>query len=352
MTAEMMGMAGIPGVRDIGRARMYFKINYDFQKSIPKEARIDSASLNIYEYTAPDSQSTQFAAYRLKQDFDINTLTWDTSVGLDMEIAGKNATSGKKIGMHNFDIRETVNAWVQGLEPNYGLVVAATDEGSDGGAFYTTEATADNAGQIGFTPDKAPSLTINWSVPDPVDVNYPIGNTTINLRTMVKTDKKGKLQFQGVFADGLTTPGAQVDYNLSDTAKDYKGQSSASFSYKYPDSSSFDAAFEKGTTKYKDKLSNWQTQVPFTEPELNKVYTIDAESKKDGQTSGKKSSDTFLIYKVTQFDTLPKIAAYYGVPLNQLAYDNRIQDMMVVQNIPFLFAIQERMLINLIIHQH
>ena len=332
MTAEMMGMAGVPGVRDIGRARMYFKINYDFQKSIPKEARIDSASLNIYEYTAPDSQSTQFAAYRLKQDFDINTLTWDTSVGLDMEIAGKNATSGKKIGMHNFDIRETVNAWVQGLEPNYGLVVAATDEGSDGGAFYTTEATADNAGQIGFTPDKAPSLTINWSVPDPVDVNYPIGNTTINLRTMVKTDKKGKLQFQGVFADGLTTPGAQVDYNLSDTAKDYKGQSSASFSYKYPDSSSFDAAFEKGTTKYKDKLSNWQTQVPFTEPELNKVYTIDAESKKDGQTSGKKSSDTFLIYKVTQFDTLPKIAAYYGVPLNQLAYDNRIQDMMVVQN--------------------
>ena len=332
LTAEMIGMTGVPGVRDIGRARMYFKINYDFQKSIPKEARIDNASLNIYEYTAPGSQSTQFAAYRLKQDFDINNLTWDTSVGLDMEIAGKNATSGKKIGMHNFDIRETVNAWVQGLEPNYGLVVAATDEGSDGGAFYTTEATADNAGQIGFTPDKAPSLTINWSVPDPVDVNYPIGNTTINLRTMVKTDKKGKLQFQGVFADGLTTPGAQVDYNLSDTAKDYKGQSPASFSYKYPDSSSFDAAFEKGTTKYKDKLSNWQTQVPFTEPELNKVYTIDAESKKDSQTSGKKSSDTFLIYKVTQFDTLPKIAAYYGVPLNQLAYDNRIQDMMVVQN--------------------
>lgn len=157
LTAEMIGMAGVPGVRDIGRARMYFKINYDFQKSIPKEARIDSASLNIYEYTAPDSQSTQFAAYRLKQDFDINNLTWDTSVGLDMEIAGKNATSGKKIGMHNFDIRETVNAWVQGLEPNYGLVVAATDEGSDGGAFYTTEATAENAGQIGFTPDKAPS---------------------------------------------------------------------------------------------------------------------------------------------------------------------------------------------------
>ncbi|MBF0788374.1 hypothetical protein IR123_10920, partial [Streptococcus sp. 19428wC2_LYSM12] len=82
----------------------------------------------------------------------------------------------------------------------YGLVVAATDEGADGGAFYTTEATAENAGQIGFTPDKAPSLTIQWSVPDPVDMNYGLGQTTINLRTMVKTDKQGKLQFQGVFA--------------------------------------------------------------------------------------------------------------------------------------------------------
>ncbi|NQP27597.1 DNRLRE domain-containing protein [Streptococcus suis] len=325
-------MIGVPEAKDIGRSRMYFKINYDFKKSIPSEARIDSATFNLYQYTAPGSMATQFGAYRLKQDFDINNLNWNNSVGLEMEIAGANAISAKKIGMHNFDIRETVNSWVQGLEPNYGLVIAATDEGADGGAFYTTEATADNAGQIGFTPDKAPSLTINWSVPDPVDVNYPIGNTTINLRTMVKTDKKGQLQFQGVFADGLTTPGAQVDYNLSDASKNYQGQNTASFSYKYPDSSPFDSVFEKGTTKYKDKLSNWQTQVPFTEPELNKVYTIDAESKKDGQTSGKKSSDTFLIYKVTQYDTLPKIANYYGVPLKQIAFDNRIQDMLVVKN--------------------
>ncbi|WP_193437623.1 LysM domain-containing protein, partial [Streptococcus suis] len=95
---------------------------------------------------------------------------------------------------------------------------------------------------------------------------------------------------------------------------------------------SFISAFEKGTTQYKDKLSNWQTLVPFTEPELNTLYTIDAESQKDGQTSGKKSSDSFIIYKVTQYDTLPKIASYYGVPLKQIAFDNRIQDMLLVKN--------------------
>ncbi len=51
----------------------------------------------------------------------------------------------RRLGCITFDIRDC--KWlVQGLEPNYGLVVAATDEGLwDGGAFYTTEATADNA---------------------------------------------------------------------------------------------------------------------------------------------------------------------------------------------------------------
>ncbi|WP_421448564.1 DNRLRE domain-containing protein [Streptococcus suis] len=332
MTVESIGMKRFADVKDIGRSRMYFKVNYDFKQNIPSEAKIDSATLNLYEYTAPGNQGTQFAAYRLTEDFNINTVTWNSSVNLGREIAGENAISEKKVGMHNFDIRDAVNGWVQGLYPNYGLVVAATDEGADGGAFYTTEATASNAGQIGFTPEKAPSITINWSVPDPVDINYAIGDTTINLRTMVKTDKSGKLQFQGVFADGLTSPAAQVGYQLSDPAKNYTGQSTASFSYKYPDTASFISAFEKGTTQYKDKLSNWQTLVPFTEPELNTLYTIDAESQKDGQTSGKKSSDSFIIYKVTQYDTLPKIASYYGVPLKQIAFDNRIQDMLLVKN--------------------
>ncbi|MBS4769970.1 DNRLRE domain-containing protein [Carnobacteriaceae bacterium zg-ZUI240] len=332
MTVDMIGLTGVYGVKDIGRSRMYFKVNYDFNGSIPSEARIDSATLNLYQYTSPGNQSTQFAAYRLKKDFDINSLTWDKSVGLDMEIAGENAIRSKKIGMHHFDIQETINGWVQGTTPNYGLVVAATDDGADGAAFYTTEATSENAGQIGFTPDKAPSLTIQWSVPDPVDVNYHLGNTTINLRAMVKTNKSGQLQFQSVFADGITTPGALVQYQLSDISKQYNGTVPASFSYKYPNTSTFEAAFEDGTTKYRDKLSNWQTLVPFTHPELNTVYTIDAESIKNNQSSGIKKSDTFLIYKVTQYDTLPKIAAYYGVPLHQLAYDNRIQDMLLVKN--------------------
>ena len=323
-------MTGIWNARDVGRTRIYTKVNYDFSK-IPKEAKINSASYNLYQYVQYPQTNATFSSYKLTQDFDINNLTWDNSVGLTQEPTGENAISPAKYGMHQFDIRDTVNSWVQGLSPNYGIVVQATNENDYGGAFYTTYSTGD-AGQVDFSPDKRPSLTINWSVPDPVDVNYPIGNTTVHLRSMISSDKKGKLQFQGVFADGVTTPGSIVDYHLSDPSKNYSGQSYASYSYKFPDSSLFDSAFEKGTTKYKDKLANWQTGLPLTDPDYNKVYTIDAESKKDGMTSGLKNSEKFVIYQVTQYDTLPKIAAYYGVPLAQIVYDNRVQDMLLVKN--------------------
>ncbi|HCN47918.1 MAG TPA: hypothetical protein DIT10_02265 [Chryseobacterium sp.] len=323
-------MTGVWNAKDVGRTRLYTKVNYDFSK-IPKEAKINSASYNLYQYIQYPQTNATFSSYKLTQDFNIKGLTWDNSVGLTQEPTGEKAISKAKYGMHRFDIRDTVNSWVQGLSPNYGLVVQATNENDYGGAFYTTDSTG-STGQADFTPDKRPSLTINWSVPDPVDATYPLGKTTVNLRSMISSNKNGKLQFQGVFADGITTPGAIVDYQLSDPAKAYSGQSYASFSYKFPDSSLFNQAFEKGTTKYKDKLANWQTGLPFTNPDLNKVYTIDAESKKGEASSGKKQSEKFVIYKVTQYDTLPKIAAYYGVPLSQIVFDNRVQDMLLVAN--------------------
>lgn len=323
-------MTGIPNAKDVGRTRIYTKINYDFSK-IPKEAKIDNATYNLYQYINYPQTNATFSSYKLKEDFNINNLTWDNSVGLSQEPTGEKAISGAKYGMHNFDIRDAVNSWVQGTAKNYGIVVQATNENDYGGAFYTTYSTG-GPGQIDFTPDKRPSMTINWSIPDPVDINYPIKDTTVALRSMMLTAKSGKLQFQGVFADGLTTPNAIVDYELSDKSKGFGGQSFASYSYKYPNSSLFDSYFPNGTTKYSDKLSNWQTGIPFTDPTFNTVYTIDVESKKDGNTSGKKSSEKFVIYKVTQYDTLPKIAAYYGVPLSQIVYDNRVQDMLLLSN--------------------
>ena len=188
-------MTGVPGAADIGRSRMYFAINYDFQGNIPNEAKIDSATLNVYQYIQYPQTTATFACYRLKSGWDPGSLTWDSSVQIPQEPAGVNSVSGGKHGMHQFDIRESVNNWVQGISPNYGLVVMATNETDYGGAFYTPYSTG-TGGQDDFTWDKRPSITIEWSVPDPVDMNYSIDNTTVALRSMILTSKDGKLQFR------------------------------------------------------------------------------------------------------------------------------------------------------------
>ena len=324
-------MTGVPGALDIGRTRMYFAINYNFRKNIPDEAKINSASLNVYQYIQYPQTTATFACYRLKSGWDPGSLTWDSSVRIPQEPAGANSVSGGKHGMHQFDIRESVNNWVQGISPNYGLVVMATKETDYGGAFYTPYSTG-TGGQTDFSWDKRPSITINWSVPDPVDMNYSIDDTTASLRSMMLTDRDGKLQFQGVFADGVATPGSTAAYALNDIAKNYNGAVYASYSYKYPDSSSFDSVFPAGTTKYKDKLGNWQTIYPFTELDFNVKYYLNVTAAKDGIVGKTNKSEDFTIYKVTQFDTLPKIANYYGIPLAQIMHDNRVQDMLLVEN--------------------
>ena len=289
-------MTGVPGAKDIGRSRMYFAVNYDFRKSIPSEAKIDSASLNVYQYVDYPQTNATFACYRINSPWNAGSLTWDNSVGLSLEPSGENAVSVHKHGMHQFDIRETVNNWVQGITDNNGLVVMATNETDFGGAFYTPYSTG-TGGQVDFSWDKRPSITINWSVPDPVNLNYGLNDTTVALRSMVLTDKSGKLQFQGVFADGIATPGAMVGYALNDEKKDYQGVSLASYSYKYPDSSSFDSAFSKETTKYKDKLGNWQTVYPFTEPEFNVLYYINGTAAKDESRARQKRVMTLPFIK-------------------------------------------------------
>ncbi|MDE6767544.1 MAG: DNRLRE domain-containing protein, partial [Eubacterium sp.] len=299
--------------------------------SIPEGSKINSASLRIYQYMNYSS-NTQFACYRIEDSWSSSTLNWDKAVKLNQSPSGENAVSQSAVGFHNFDCRETVNNWVQGIQENYGFVVQATDETRTGSPFFTPLSAAGNPGQEAFTLDKAPQLIIDWEVPNPVDPNYPLDETTINLRTIIETNKDGLLRFHAIFADGVAQPGAAVSYKLNDSSKNQNGIVAASPSYKYPDSLEWSKYFPARATKYKDIQSNWQTIVPFTDTTFNTIYQYSATAEKDGIKGNTAKSDEFLVYKIKQYDTLPKIANYYGVPLAQIMFDNRVQDMLLIEN--------------------
>lgn len=325
VSANVTGVSG--GV--IGKTRMFYKINYGFTNLIPADAVVTSATLNAYEYSAYPSSAT-FVCYRLTEGWNPATISWENSINIGREVSGEQASIPAAQGWKNFDIRQSVNDWIAGIAPQHGLMIMASNELEEGAAFYTPNSGTTH--QPGFHPGLKPYIEINWSFADPVAQDYPLDDTTVVLRSLVDVDKTGKLHFQGVFADGIARPGSKVGFSLNDTSKGYLGIEDAGNSKKYPNSETFESAFPATTNKYRDKQGNWQTAYPFTTPDFDKLYKISASAVKDGVIGKENASDTFTIYKVKQFDTLPRIASYYGIPLSQIIFDNRVQDMLLVEN--------------------
>lgn len=323
----------------LGRSKMLVHIDDGYFGDIPVGAGIISASFNIYQYGAPRT-STNFWCSMITDAWDINNFSqsnqskgYTRASALNLEYL---SSSGSKTGWHSFDIRTAVNNWVNGLDEQNGLMIAGQYNASSeiGGSFVTNTSTASTEGQASYFTNK-PYIAITWEVPNPVDLNYPLNNTTINLRTISTSDRDGKLAILGVFADGVAKPHSKVDYVFSDSNAQYQtGSTYADISYKYPDSTAWNDSFaaQGRATKYKDILSNWQTAVPFTNFEYNKVYNWTAKATLEGTTGNVAKSVDFLVYKITRYDTLSSIANYYGVSVDQLAKDNHVQDMLLVEN--------------------
>lgn len=311
-----------------GKSRSYVIIGYPFTGMLPDNAVITNATLNLYQYAG--NEKGKITCYRLEESLPheagIEGMTWKDTVSINREVAGEKSSFNSKIGKHEIDIRDTVSRWGEGIVPVHGLVLIANNETSTNAEFYTYESS-------GVSKSRKPQIVIDWKYEGELDENaYTLNDTTINLRTLIEANINGKHFFHGVYADGEAKPGATIQYELNDTSKNFHSSVLAGFFKVFPDSSATNSLFPSGTTKYKDKLSNWQTMLPFVDYDFNVLYQISATASKDGTTGKKANSETFLVYKVTQFDTLPKIAKYYGVPLNQMLFDNKAADMLVVKN--------------------
>ncbi len=310
---DKTGTGDYRGGVGLGICRVYLDINYDFG-NIMDEAVIKSAQLKMHQRTKYSGGATEFGLYRNKSSWTFGDITWNSQKSMGHEfVTSQNARSTK--GYLTWDVREPVNNWVQGIWAQNGLCVKATNERWMQCELFDHRYS-----------DNPPSLEIDWEVPDPVSESLTLNSTTINLRTVTEADFSGKLQFDGVFADGVAKPRSMVAYEL--VGKSDAGVAYASRSYKYPDSSEWEKALPNGT-KYRDKLSNWQSKL-FGSLSYNTSYKIRARAAADGKSGKLVETDSFLIYRATAKDTLPSIADHYGVTLNTLAKDNRVQDTLVV----------------------
>lgn len=307
----------------LGKTRTYIITTFLYQAIAggKKDIEILSAQLEVYQLN--ETEGFDIRCYRLNESLYYQDITWDNSVNIDRYAAGEDISKPAGEGWHVFDVRDSVNGWFNGTYESHGLVLIASDE-TKPGAIFATENYPDSV--------YAPTLTINWQEAGDVPADYGIDDTTITLRPMTLSTTDGKLQCYGVFADGLAKPGAVLEYQLSDSGKNYNGMLLLTNEKKYPDSAAFQSAFPAGTIRYKDAKSNWQTAVPFTEFDYDTPYTITAQAAYRDQKGTEEKSDEFLIYRVTRYDTMNKIADYYGVPLATLLFDNKAADTLLVEN--------------------
>ena len=314
---ETSGNLGLYGQAHL-MTRTYVSLDYDFSQ-ISTEADISHASFDIYQYTGWSGGETNFCLYTADESWDGSSLTWASQTDMSHTYVSMcQACDGA--GWLNFDITDTINDWVQGLSDNNGFVIKAEDERNMQAEVFHN--------RNGSNP---PQISIEWSIPDPVDTDYPLDETTINLRPMTEKSMDGQLQFDAVFADGTASPGADVNYCLTpETEAESSGTAIAGMSYRYPDNTMYNEQLP-AATKYKSKDSNWQS-ILFSAMMYDTSYKVKAHAVLAGRTGKESSSDSFVIYKIKQTDTLPYIADYYGVGLDQLMRDNKVSDTLLVEN--------------------
>lgn len=244
--------------------RTYVELDYKFLK-IPIDALIESATFSLHHYTSWSKGNTNFGIYRVNNAWSHESITWNNQLYFDHTFVDfKMSNNGP--GYITWDVRSAVNDWVKENHPNHGLVVKAEHENSA------------LLGQAEVFSNKStsypPELKVTWSIPDPIDPNMDINDVQLHLNPITEKSVEGKLQFDGIFSDGIAKPGSQVDYRLAPNTD--VQQTMSDFNLKYPDTDVFGNPFPNGT-KYKDKLGNFQTSI-FSGLDLDKKYWVVAKA--------------------------------------------------------------------------
>ena len=310
-----------------GIVRIYSKINIG---DIPSDAVISEATYTVYQRSTfyKRSNSTgikgEMALYSVSQDWRGN-MSWNNQPFDGQEFVDSHQILDTQ-GYITYNIRDLVNDWVQGTKPNKGICLKMISENT-----MQCELIGSAAAGNTLDPAWAPTFSITYVIPDAVDENLDLNALTINLRPMTEKNINGKQKFNGVFADGISKPGTAVNYWIN-PFEGFLGRTITFDRYRFPNSETFESMFPEAN-KYKDKLANWQTDSIYTTPQFNKLYRFYAQAIDSfNNLSEEKMSDSFIVYPVKQRDTLPYIANYYGVPLNVIMKDNRVQDTLLVEN--------------------
>lgn len=320
---SLLGSAAVSAGARYGYTRSFLKINYDFRNlkanlGMPEDAII-TANLQIYKFRGTPPSGTRVHCKLVNDDWKGgDNYTWNNMPTSYNQIASPVDVSAH--GWKRFDITTAVKEWENG-RANKGLVLVPESEGQTVVCFSGPGCPATNLPLY---------LEIKWTVPNPVDENFPLNEPQVNLRPLTN-QKNGRQIFTGLLADGIVRPQLTVDYSLRESGKDGRLASGkfpvSDWSKRYPDTNKMKEPIPYSLGYFGIHEANWQTVgLPSALMETVTPYRIYAKAAGAAGATPEGKSDEFIVYEFSSKDTYPYVAKYYGVGLDQITADNRPAD--------------------------
>ncbi|QQE75732.1 DNRLRE domain-containing protein [Brevibacillus composti] len=147
-----VGSHGGGGAGDIYRSMVYFDLG-----QIPNNVIINNATLYLNQSQGPFTDTT-LALYPLSADWNEITANWGNQPSYNSSYKAT-ATLGTNTGGKYIDVKNIVQAWVNGTIPNYGFLIKDDVESTSKNSFRTFEA-KDNTNTI-----SQPQLIIDYTIP-------------------------------------------------------------------------------------------------------------------------------------------------------------------------------------------
>ena len=119
-----------------GPARIYIKFDGSV---IPRGARILSAELALYQMFAPESRQN-FEMHMVLEAWNESAITWKKQPVSDSAVISATLAPAEKNVWVTWNVTSAVQAWVNGNQPNYGLMIRIHNEKYNLGASEADEA--------------------------------------------------------------------------------------------------------------------------------------------------------------------------------------------------------------------
>ncbi len=245
------------------------------------------------------------------------------------KISNVSAQSLMGTGYKEFDITAHAKDLYAGTDKTLILISQDEYDKTKGPNVFMTEGNTDR-----------PLISLTYSVDADIDSNLDPNKMLTNLRIY----SKGIDQFYGMSIDGILKPRYYAIFwlnKINDKGEIVRlGKDHYFELHENPGTTYIDPIFitspVEGVQHFEKEPANFTTPymetTDFAEKETVYLYEVEITQDQSGRYESYFSyTDRFLFHEVKLGETLPSLAAYYGVPIEQIQFDNNTTDNVLIE---------------------